>query len=133
MTPHRWFARLPDVPIIWQRPHPRTPSGVDRTGNLWVDPRLSRAELRCALAHETVHLERGHVGCQPPAVELDVREQAARSLIPIDDLVAHARWAHSIQELAAELDVIVQVLEDRIRTLTQGERERLSEVDPPTP
>lgn len=124
---------FPGIPIIWQRPHPHAPSGVDRTGNLWIDPRLTDTEQRCALAHETVHLERGHIGCQPPAVELDVREQTARSLIPIDDLIAHARWTQSLQELAAELDVIVEVLEDRLLTLTDCERKLLAELDPPTP
>ena len=34
---------------------------------IWLDPRMTQAERRCALTHELVHLEHGHRGCQPPS------------------------------------------------------------------
>lgn len=99
-------------------------NGVDR---IWLDPRLNTVETRCALAHELEHLQQGHQGCQPPAVEQRVRSLAARNLIPIRALCAAAAWTRSRVELAEELRVTDLVLLDRLRSLTDDELAQLRE------
>lgn len=54
-----------------------------------MTPRQLQPERRCTLTHELIHIECGHSGCQPPAVELEVRVEAARRLIPLDDRLTH--------------------------------------------
>lgn len=95
---------------------------TDGLSTIWLDDRLTEIEERCALAHELVHLEMGHVGHQPPAVEEKVREQAARSLVPIKALYAHRHWQGRLYGLAEDLGVTEAVLMDRLRWLTEEER-----------
>lgn len=118
---------LGDVRVVWRRPRPdllAASNGVDR---VWLDPRLNEVETRCALAHEVYHLELRHVGCQPPAVELQVRAGVARRLITIDALCAAAAWTRSRVELCEELRVTDLVLLDRLESLTDGELASLRE------
>lgn len=131
--PLTWITRLTHIPIIWTRPHDYVPAAVDETGTLWIDPLMSETEQRCALAHEAVHLEQDHVGCQPPAVEQRVRAETARRLVPIDALVAAAMWARHHDELAAELGVTRFVLEDRLAHLAIDEQKLLDQIEPPHP
>ncbi|MFJ6848760.1 hypothetical protein ACIQO5_10250, partial [Micrococcus luteus] len=84
------------------------------------------AERRCALTHELVHLEHGHRGCQPPAVEHAVRAAAARQLITLEQLADALPWSMSLDELADELWVTPLVLTDRLAGLTRTEREHLA-------
>lgn len=68
------------------------------TRTVYVDRRLSERELRCTLAHELVHVERGDDGRQPAHVERFVSSVAAARLIPAnqleDTLVAGADLPH---------------------------------------
>ncbi|MGL3805888.1 ImmA/IrrE family metallo-endopeptidase [Paeniglutamicibacter sp. R2-26] len=115
------------VRVIWKRPRPdlvAASNGVDR---IWICPSLNQVEMRCALAHEVLHLENRHVGCQPPAVEQAVRDEVARRLIPIDLLCTAAAWTRSRVELCEELHITDLVLLDRLRTLTDAELAQLRE------
>ena len=46
---------------------------ADGHSTIWLDQRLTVVEARCALAHELVHLELGHDGHQPSAIEASRR------------------------------------------------------------
>lgn len=58
--------------------------GLTAGNRIWLATGLSQAERRGTLAHELEHHERGHRGCQPPGVETDVAQAAARRLIPFE-------------------------------------------------
>ncbi|MGP5725880.1 ImmA/IrrE family metallo-endopeptidase [Arthrobacter rhombi] len=120
---HPWgeLRRLAHIIVIWKRPSPDIPAATDGEHRIWIDPSLSQRERRCALMHEMVHLQLGHRGCQPPAVERQVREAAARYLVSWDQLLAETPWAMSLPELADDLWVTELVLRDRIQTLSTDE------------
>lgn len=81
--------------------------GVD----IYLDDRLDAIQTMCTLVHETVHLEWGHKGHQPEAVEMAVRYETARRLLP--DYRAGECRGTTISEVAANLFVTRQVLMDR--------------------
>ncbi|WP_160159512.1 ImmA/IrrE family metallo-endopeptidase [Actinomyces culturomici] len=125
---HPWKAlreRL-DLALIWTENLPRNVLGATDGTRIWMTPRQLQAERRCTLTHELIHVERGHAGCQPPAVELEVRVEAARRLIPFDDLVRACLWARGPQELADELWVDEATLDDRLTHLTEDERTEIN-------
>ena len=93
--------------------------------HIWMTPEQMEVEQRCSLAHELIHIERGHDGCQPPAVEKDVCAEAARRLIPIDQLANAATWTSHADELAEELWVDRDTLQTRMNTLNEDERQAL--------
>lgn len=93
-------------------------NGVDI---IWLHRGQQQTERRCALAHELVHVERNHTGCQAAPVELQVCLETARRLIPIEALVSALRWSNCPDELADELWVTPDVLKDRMRGLTSDE------------
>ena len=125
---HPWRAlrALTHVVVIWVRPHADAPAGTNGRDVVWIDPRLLQVERRCVLTHELVHLEHGHAGCQPTAVERRVRAAAARTLISHEDLAAALPWALSLEELADDLWVPPLVLRDRLAGLTATERADLA-------
>lgn len=104
----------------------RLPTGMagatDGTGRIWLDDRLTTTERRCVLTHELVHIEAGHHGHQAEAVEAWVREQTARRLIPLEALQPWRSWQGTLWHLADELGVTHDVLADRLRTASAGER-----------
>lgn len=89
-------------------------NGVDE---IRMRDRLLQVERRCSLAHELIHLERGDTGSCPPAVEAAVNREAARRLIPWEQLLTAVRWARDEGELADELWVTMKVLRARAETL----------------
>lgn len=105
---------------------PGRTNGVD---TIWLNKALDQVERRCALTHELIHIERLHTGCQPPSVEAEVRAEAGRRLIPLDQLIKGLRWARSYSELADELWVTRDVLQDRFDHLTDAEWQALLEVE----
>lgn len=102
--------------IVWTRPHSSIPAGTDGKA-IYVDPNLTQDETLCALAHEAIHLERKHKGCQPPAIERSVQLEVARRLISFEDLQRVAGWAVGPAEMADELGVTEEVLILRLQTL----------------
>ncbi|MDY6054378.1 ImmA/IrrE family metallo-endopeptidase [Micrococcus sp.] len=119
--PWRSLRAMTHVVVVWARPHPAAPGATDGATRIWLDPRMSQVERRCVLAHELVHLEHGHRGCQPPAVENRVRAETARLLVTAEDLLAALPWALSLEELADELWVTPLVAADRLLALTPDE------------
>lgn len=83
--------------------------GVD----VWVDDRLNGIQLTCTLLHELIHIERGHTGHQTEVVEMGVRYETARRLLPLDRLVGTCKEAATLGEAAEALSVTRYVLMDR--------------------
>lgn len=107
---------LAHVMIIWNRPHPDIVAATDGR-RIWIDPKLTAVERKCFLAHEAIHIQHGHTGCQPPAIERQVCLEVARFLVPFEDLQRVACWSRNAAEMAEELDVTEQVIIDRLATL----------------
>lgn len=99
----------------------RMPDGVAaRTDgvNIWIDDRLNEVQEKCAIAHEEIHIERGHSTTQVEAVEMSVRYETAKRLLPLDAIVGVCKNGKSLAGIARELKVTRQVLMDRAATLT---------------
>ena len=126
-TPHTrrpWSTLLqahPDTAVWPTSSLPSTVLGCTDGTSIW----LTVAEARCTLAHELIHLERGHSTCQPPDVEADVAREAARRLIPIDELAAVLAQARNELETAEMLWVDVDTLRTRLAFLDDIERARV--------
>lgn len=113
-----------DVVLHWRHDMPPDTLGLTRGRRVWLAAGQSQVQGRCTIAHERVHLDRGHNGCQPPAVEESVRREVARWLIPDVRALADAMaWASGhVDEAADELWVTSVVLQDRLRWLHPAER-----------
>ena len=105
---------------------PGRTNGVDI---IWMDSRLDQVERRCTLTHELIHIERKHIGCQPAAVEADVRAETARRLVRIEDLAVALSWSTSPIEVADDQEVTPGVLADRSAGLTSSVVTFLSAID----
>lgn len=91
-----------------------------------LHPGLTSSELRCVLAHEIVHAERGPFPEWARAREERIVDaEAARRLINLDDLADALAWAAHPGEVAELLDVDHHALRARIEGLTQQERAEL--------
>jgi hypothetical protein len=104
----------------------RMPDGVAaRTDgvNIWVDDRLNDVQLKCAIAHEEVHIERGHSTTQTEAVEFAVRYETAKRLLPFEAIAGVCTKSKNLAAIARELQVTRQVLMDRAATLTDAQAE----------
>jgi len=88
-------------------------NGVD---TIWLNRRIltSQSDRRCTLTHELVHLNLGHQGHQPEAVEKQVRAITAQLLITRPQLVDGLGWTRDLYELAEHLWVTPPVLRDRL-------------------
>jgi len=84
--------------------------------DVFLDDRLNAEQTLCTLQHELIHLERGHKGHQPEAVEMEVRYETARRLLPLDRIVGVCK-SGTISDTARKLGVTRQVLMDRAATL----------------
>jgi len=89
--------------------------------NIFLDDRLSSEQMLCTVLHESIHLERGHVGHQSEAVEMSVRYETARRLLPLDRIVGVCKDGKSLGVIARDLSVTKQVLMDRAATLTDSQ------------
>lgn len=86
--------------------------------DIWVDDRLNDIQLKCAIMHERVHIERGHGTHQVEAVETAVRYETARRLLPE---MSGGCGGDSIKTAAINRGVTRQVLMDRAATLNDVE------------
>jgi Zn-dependent peptidase ImmA (M78 family) len=95
--------------------------------DIWVDDRLNPVQERCAIAHETIHIERGHSTVQTEAVEMSVRYETARRLLPDSNLDPDGPRCQgsTLAQVARNLGVTRQVLMDRAATLTDAQAEQV--------
>lgn len=125
---HPWRAlrALQHVTLTWTPMHRRlgASNGHD---TIHLDPRQYQVERRCTLTHELVHLEMGHEAECAPAEESRVNAEAARRLVKIERLIDAWRWSMSLEEVADECWVTVDVLRDRLDNLTPDEAQRLAD------
>lgn len=119
-NPWRYLGeRLPDVEVIWKH-LPGDIRGLTDGRRIWLDPRMTQAQRRCVVAHETVHCERG--------VPADAKEErrvdriAARRLIALDQLVDALLWTRHTAELVDELWVDSAAFVALVQSLTPHER-----------
>ncbi len=118
--------RYPEVHIEW---HPIAPAHAfwsRRDDVIMVDEHITRAERRCALAHELAHMDAGD---RPTDLcwfaarqETNADKLAARRLVDIDELAAAMRWTDDPREIAEHLEVTLSVLALRGRWLHPAER-----------
>ena len=88
--------------------------------DVFLDDRLNAEQTLCTLQHEMIHLELGHKGHQPEEVEMQVRYETARRLLPFDRIVGACKMG-SLMVIAKSLGVTRQVLMDRAATLSDRE------------
>ena len=88
--------------------------------DVYLDDRLNAVQTLCTLQHELIHLEMGHLGHQTEDVEMQVRYETARRLLPLDRIVGVCKTAN-IATTAKKLGVTRQVLMDRAATLCDRE------------
>lgn len=100
--------------------------GLTDGQTIWLSDRLSQRERRCTLMHELIHVERGHRGHQPAAVERSVREATARAMLPSLDAIRDAIAAHHPAEVADALWVTDDLLHTRLAALTPADRHYLA-------
>lgn len=103
--------------------HERLPdgyAGYTDGENVFLDDRLNAEQMLCTLLHEMVHLELGHKGHQPEAVEMQVRYEVARRLVPLDRL-GTCKDAATVGDAAKKLGVTRQVLMDRATCLSDSD------------
>lgn len=86
--------------------------------NIWIDDRLDAIQEKCVIAHEAVHIEMGHSTLQREPVEMAVRYETAKRLLPDMSLGCSGE---SLKISAQELGVTRQVLMDRAATLTDAQ------------
>lgn len=110
---------LPHVDIIWTR-LPGDLRGLTDGRIIWLDDRMTQAQRRCVVAHETVHCERG--------VPADAKEErrvdqiAARRLVALDELVDALLWTRHTAELVDELWVDAAAFVALIQSLSPAEK-----------
>lgn len=97
-------------------------AATNGTNAIWLDDGLLQVERRCAVQHEQAHIDLGHTSCADPKEEAAARRMTAQKLIHWDALVDAFRWAHTAEECADELWVVLSVLEDRLRFLHPHEK-----------
>lgn len=99
---------------------------------IWIDDRLTPRQYRCTEAHELIHAERGDVDPGEPVArakqETLVHREAARRLIPIDQLGDAIAWTEEANELAECLNVDLVTLQARLDALTQAEVSYLHQI-----
>lgn len=135
--PWRAFRDLVEWTLHW-RPMPEGILGVtDFTARtVTLDTRLTQAERRCTIAHETQHINRGPVPASAvyrSREERYVDQAAARQLIDIRALGEAIAWSESHAEAAEELWVDEATLRARLAHLHPSEKaylkRRLAEVE----
>lgn len=101
--------------------------GVD----IWVDDRLNEVQERCAIVHEEIHIERGHSTVQTEPVEMSVRFETAKRLLPDENLLEGGPRCEgsSLAQVARNLGVTRQVLMDRAATLNDAQAEAVGCLD----
>lgn len=93
---------------------------------IWIDPRLTQAQRRVTVCHETIHIERGFIPADD-AEERIVEQLTAERLITTGQLVDAIRWHRSVTPgtlvaIAETLWVDAATVQCRLDTMTGRER-----------
>lgn len=117
--------RYPGVHIEWHDIWPCHGAWHPETDVILVDQAISRAERRCALAHELAHMDTGDRAtgvCWFAARQETAADRvAARRLIEVEDLGRVLRWSSDRREIAELLNVSLNVLAIREANVTDDE------------
>lgn len=119
--PWRELRAQPHLQLIWRRLH-HLYGETDGLAHITMHPNQLQVERRVTIAHELLHVERGHTAECSASEEISVRRAVARRLVPIDALLDALRWTESWDEAADELWVTVEVFRDRLDDLSEDER-----------
>lgn len=126
--PWRAFRELVDWTLHWAH-LPEGLLGLIDFGaqTVTLDSRLTQAERRCTIAHETEHIRRGPVPAHLRArEERTVDRNVARRMLPDIKAVGEAlAWAHQLEEAADELWVDEATLRARLEHLHPAEQHYL--------
>lgn len=137
----RITTSLPDLPIDRRMTYgamrraivglPVTVSSAILPDGLWgcydnenrvilIDRRLTYAAKRCTLVHELLHWRHGDTGCSNNSSKLErrARRETALTLVNPTELALLERMYEYESQIADELNVTTQVLEDYRRTIT---------------
>jgi Zn-dependent peptidase ImmA (M78 family) len=97
-----------------------------------IERSLHRPERNSVLAHEIAHVDLGHrvTGRRwfDRRQERDADNLAALRLVDLERLADALRWALCPEEVAHELEVTVDVVRRRIRSLTDEEKARIEQL-----
>lgn len=97
-----------------------------------IERTLLRAERNTVLAHELAHVDLAHERSGRKwfdrRQERDADTLAASRLVTVEDLADALAWALCPEEVAHELDVTVDVVRRRIRSLTDDEKATIEQL-----
>lgn len=139
----RITTSLPDLPIDRRMTYgamrraivglPVTVSSAILPGGLWgcydnetrvilIDRRLTYTAKRCTLVHELLHWKHGDIGCSNDRSKLERRARRQTALLLVDpaELALLERMYEHEWQIADELDITTQVLEDYRSTLASA-------------
>lgn len=98
-----------------------------------VNSDLTQIQTRSVIAHEVAHHALGHIGTSDPIgrsrQEERARRWAAIRLVSIADVLEALRATGNLFEVAEELQVDPELLELRLRWLTDDEKQTIGLVD----
>ncbi|WP_212754588.1 hypothetical protein [Nakamurella aerolata] len=124
MTFHPWreLRHRPEIDVVWRPDLPIDVLGVIEGRTVLMDAGQLQPERRCTITHELIHHERGETcGRVSPAAEADVRREAARRLIGLDELITAVRWSLDVHEVADACWVDLDTALARLQNLTPAE------------
>ena len=111
-------------------PHGKTGFYDEATRTILIDRRLIYCQKRCTLVHELIHWQHAdntRTGVYGSRVEHRTRRETALKLIdPLEYRTAEAMYEGDAYQIACELDVTLQVIQD-YRALLDGCRNCLTQ------
>lgn len=111
-------------------PHGKTGFYDEATRTILIDRRLLYCQKRCTLVHELIHWQHAdntRTGVYGTRVEHRTRRETALKLVdPIEYRTAEAMYEGDAYQIACELDVTLQVIQD-YRALLDGCRNCLAQ------
>lgn len=98
-------------------PLPEGVHGYTDGEDIYLAEGLTAVQMLCAMVHESIHIEWGQGSKQLESMEMRVRYETARRLLPLDRIVNVCK-SGTLSETAKKLGVTKRVLMDRAATLT---------------
>ena len=114
--------------VVWARLPGDVRGATDGATTIWIDDRLSQAQRRVTVCHETIHIERGIIPADP-AEESRVERLTAQRLITTGQLVDALRWHRhgNTSALAEHLWVDACTARTRLDTMTPDEHAEIAD------